>query len=148
MTRIKNYLLIFAVLSLTACVSPAAQMTPEQLSTLSNQQLCNLKNNYLWDQNTEIEVGRRNLNCDPIYNECLLRGAEPNGAEMALCMNQIREQQAMQRTINQQQAELDLQRRRNDMIVQSQQVQARNQVVIVQPQKNPSPFCPTFPYCN
>jgi hypothetical protein len=150
MKRIGKYLIVCAVMGLAACASPAAQMSPQQISSLSNQQLCDLQNNYLWDQNTEIEIGRRNLNCDPIYNECLLRGMKPDGPEMALCMNQIRETQALQAKVAQQQRELETERTLNEMRAGNQQQQ--NQVIVVQPgsqrKANTSPFCPTFPYCN
>jgi len=137
MKHLTKYLILWAVLGLAACASPAAQMTPEQISSLSNQQLCNLKNNYLWDQNTEVEIGRRNLNCDPVYNECVQRGAE-SGPELSLCMNQIRDKQVMEQKIAQQEAELEAQRSRNELLMRSQGQQSQNPA---------SPFCPTFPYC-
>ncbi len=101
---------------LSGCYSPAAEMSPQQISMMSDMQLCQLKNSYPWEQNTEIEIGRRNLNCDPAYNECLSQGHRPNSPAMAMCIKQVRENWALQREVQKKDAQL-----------QQQQVQQSNE---------------------
>lgn len=104
---------IFLLFILSGCGSPAQQMTPQQISMLSNEQLCQLKNSYPWEQNTEIEIGRRNLNCDPAYNECIGRGNKPNTPAMAMCINQLRENWAMKKELEKKDAQLKQQQIQN-----------------------------------
>jgi hypothetical protein len=98
-------------LVLTACQSPTATMHPQQVSQLSNQQLCNLKNSYPWEQNLELELGKRGLNCDPDFNECRNRGIDTSSPAMASCINDIREKRQLQREMQQQQMQMQQQQR-------------------------------------
>jgi hypothetical protein len=119
------------VLIVSACAeSPATTMTPQQISTLSNTQLCGLHNNYAWDQATEMEIGRRNLICDPAYIECSNRGNKPGTPAMALCMDQLRQNWALQEEVQkkdhelqQKQIELNNQQRWNNILNQSNRPQ-------------------------
>lgn len=104
-------LFLYLELLLAGCVeSPAKTMTPQQISSLSNTQLCELSNNYEWDQNTEIEIGKRDLICDPAYIECSNQGHALGTPAMALCMDQLRENWALQEQVQEQQEELARQR--------------------------------------
>lgn len=105
---IKNKFLL-ALFLLSACGSPAKQMTPQQISMLSNQQLCELKNRYAWEQNTEIEIGRRNLNCDPAFNECIEKGNKPNTPAMGICVEQTRKIWALQRELERKEDKIEYQ---------------------------------------
>lgn len=108
---------ILTTILLAGCVtSPAVQMTSQEVSQLSNRQLCELRNNYPWEQNTEIEIGRRNLNCDPAENECLAQGNRPGTPAMALCVKQMRDGWAMQKELQQKDSQL-----------QQQQIRMQNQ---------------------
>lgn len=110
---------IAITLLLSGCESPATSMTQEQVSGLSNEQLCSLKSSYPWEQKTELEIGKRNLNCDPAYNECLGRGNQPNTPAMTTCIIQVRENWALQQEIQ-----------RKNTQIQNQQIQMNNQAVI------------------
>lgn len=112
----KNPVFAITVLSLAllvaACASPAEHMSMQEVSTLSDKQLCDLKRMYRWEKKTELEIGRRNLNCDPDYIECASRGVKPNSPEMAVCIDQLRENRELKEKIEAQQRELE--RIRND----------------------------------
>jgi|GEM_PF-2578527 len=131
---------------LTGCASPAAKMSQRDITNLSNQQLCGLNNNYGWEEKTQIEIGRRNLNCDPVFNECANRGLKPNTPEIALCMNQIHQTLDLQAQVRKQQSDLEYQRTLNEIQLRKQ----ANQVP-PQPQNQNSytpQFCSGFPFCH
>lgn len=109
----KKLIIISSALLLGACASPAQNMSPQQVSQLSDLQLCQLKNSYAYEQKTEIEIGKRNLNCHPAYMECASRGLKNGTPEMSLCANQVQENWAMQQRIQEQERELERQRRLN-----------------------------------
>ena len=111
----KLILPIILILGLAACASPAVNMSPEQVSQLSNDQLCQLKNSYAWEQKTEVEIGKRNLNCDPIYNQCRYQGHEDGSPQLASCMQQIRENLRLKQQMQAQQQEMERQQRRNEI---------------------------------
>ncbi len=91
-----RYLLILApMLLLAACASPTFQMSPEQIATLSDDQLCAYKNNYRNETKLELEIGRRQLNCNRFYRECLNRGNQPGTQAMAFCMDLVRENERL-----------------------------------------------------
>lgn len=143
----KKILLGLSVLVLlTGCESPAARMSPRDIASLSNQQLCVLNNGYGWEEKTQIEIGRRNLNCDPVFNECVSRGIKPNTSDMALCMNEIRQTQALESQVKKQESELEYQRTLNDIRLKKQ----ANQPELEPKNKNPyaPQFCPGFPFCH
>lgn len=113
----KRLTTILTITMLSGCAtSPALQMSPEQVSMLSNAQLCELHNNYSPVSTTEVEIGRRNLNCDPAINECIGRGNKMGTPAMALCVQDLRQSWAMQRQLQQQ-----------DQQLQQQQTQMNNQ---------------------
>jgi hypothetical protein len=87
----KRYLQLLPLIILSACASPAAQMTPEQVSNLSNQQLCELTWNYPYEQKTQVEIGKRKINCDPVYIECDNSGVKPGTPGFMLCMKNVQE---------------------------------------------------------
>lgn len=108
----KRLLSLACIMLVAACASPAEQMTMQEVSQLSDKQLCELKRTYRWEKKTELEIGKRNLNCDPDYIECSSRGVKPNSPEMAVCIDHLRENRALKEKLEQQQRELD--RIRND----------------------------------
>jgi hypothetical protein len=116
----KSTIIIGLTLStlLYGCASPAQQMTPQQVSMLANKQLCDLHNAYPWEQKTEMEIGRRNLNCDPAFNECLNQGNKPGTPAMGLCVSQLRQSWELQRQVQQQQRQIE-----------QNNVQAQNQIM-------------------
>ncbi len=107
---------MIALLCLGACQSPAVGMSPQELSSLSNEQLCSLQLSYPWEQKTEMEIGRRNLNCDPAFNQCLGQGHQPSSPGMTSCINQVRENWRLQKQVEDQQRQM-----------QYQQIQMQNQ---------------------
>jgi hypothetical protein len=117
-----KYFYLIPALILSGCVSPAANMTPEQVATFSNQQLCELTWNYPYEQKTQLEIGRRGLNCDPVYIECDNSGLEPGTPAFTLCMNNIRQRNALAQQVQIQQTQLQLQ-------AQQQQPSATSQVL-------------------
>lgn len=120
-------LLLISLLSLTACTSPAVTMTQAQVASLSNQQLCDLKNTYPYEQKTEVEIGRRNLNCDPVFNYCRIQGIEPNTPAMGMCIRNVHEQAAMEQQIQIQQSQLQAQESRQRLERASDKAWIRNQ---------------------
>lgn len=110
----QKYFLIPFMLLLAGCGSPLGDMTPQQISTLSDDQLCAYRNNYPYEEKTELEIGKRKLNCDPATRECQSTGHMLGTPAMALCVKQTRENWAMQEHLEQQQQQ---------MIQQQQQIQ-------------------------
>lgn len=98
-----KYFYLIPALILSGCVSPAASMTQEQVATFSNQQLCELTWNYPYEQKTQLEIGRRGLNCDPVYIECDNSGLEPGTPAFTLCMKNIQERNALAQQVQAQQ---------------------------------------------
>ena len=90
-------------LLVTACASPAQNMSVEQVSQLSDVQLCQLRGAYMYEPKTETEIGRRNLNCHPAYLECSNQGLQNGTPEMTLCARQLQEKWELQRQLQQQQ---------------------------------------------
>lgn len=120
---------VAACLLLNGCESPAASMTPQQVSQLSNDQLCDLKNSYPWEQNTELEVGKRNLICDPAYNQCLGQGNKPDSPNMTTCINQLRENWALQEELGRKEQQLRTQQ------IQNTQQQTLNSLINSRPRQ-------------
>ena len=92
---IKKILVIAAVGFLAACASPTFQMTPTQVSSLSDEQLCQYKNGYRAETKLEAEVSRRGLNCNRFHRECLARGNQPGTQAMDFCMDLLRENERL-----------------------------------------------------
>ncbi len=86
-----KFSLLIMVLSICACASPTFQMSPEQVASLSDDQLCTYSNNYRGETKMNAEIARRNLNCDRYYRECLRRGNQPETGAMKFCMDILRE---------------------------------------------------------
>lgn len=126
--------------------SPATTMSPEQISQLSNQQLCELKNSYVWEQKTEVEIGKRNLNCDPDYNECLAKGIDPTTSSMGYCIKDIQEKRALEEKLEEKEAEL---KRKQEEIEdkQEQYERDRRHQEVMEKYKTPK-YCQGFPFCR
>ncbi len=107
-TSLLRLLAIGAIVCVTGCASPAVEMTPQQISQLTDQQICNLHNGFTWETKTELEIGRRNLNCDPDFNLCVARGIDPrNTPVITSCMQDIQDKRAMQKVIDDQRWQLE-----------------------------------------
>ena len=83
------------VLGLGACASPTFQMSPEQVASLGDDQLCAYKNSYRSETKLEAEVARRNLNCDRYHRECLKRGNKPGSEAMDFCRDLLRQNERL-----------------------------------------------------
>ncbi len=105
------------ILFLAACTSPAEKMTALEVSTLSDRQLCELQRTYKWEKKTELEIGRRNLNCDPANIECMELGMRANTPEMAVCVRQMHEKAELQRQIDKQRQEIERQRAEHEKLI-------------------------------
>lgn len=105
--RMKKTTALFVTTLLAGCAQPqVVHYSTEQIAQLSNAQLCELKNHYNPNANIEVEVGRRNLICDPIINECLGRGNKLGTPAMSLCIKEIKENIALKQELAQKEAEL------------------------------------------
>lgn len=107
----KKLAAIFFVALLGACASPAQNMTEHQISQLSDIQLCQLKRAYAYEPKTEVEIGKRKVNCHPAYLECEQKGFKRGTAELSICADQLVKQADLQKKIDQQQKELERQER-------------------------------------
>lgn len=96
-------ILITAMLG--GCAPQVVHYSTDQIAQLSNAQLCELKN-YNHNAYIEAEVGRRNLICDPIINECLGRGNRLSTPAMSLCIKEIKENLALKQELAKKEAEL------------------------------------------
>ncbi len=85
------------IVLLAACASPTFQMTPEQVRSLNDNQLCTYKNNYRSETKLDGEIARRNLNCDRFHRECLNRGNQPGTQAMSFCEDVLRENERLRR---------------------------------------------------
>ena len=112
MKIIKRLMPVILVLGLSACTSPTANMPQASISQLSNNQLCQLQGAYMFEPKLEVEIGKRNLNCDPAFNHCLQQGTKPNTPQMLLCMTQIRENWELKRQAKIREQELKDENRR------------------------------------
>lgn len=141
----RKLLSISLTLIVSSCVSPATNMSPDQISQLSSQQLCELRNTYGWEQKTEIEIGKRDLNCDPDYNECLAKGADPKTPAMAYCIKEIQEKRAMKNKIAKQEYEIKQQQEKyeRERIYNESLNRLQNTSTPTPPQ-----FCKGFPFCG
>ena len=79
------------LLLLTACASPTFEMTPAQVASLSDDQICKYDNNYRDETKLELEIAKRNLNCDPYYRTCLKQGNAPGSQAIKFCQDVLRE---------------------------------------------------------
>lgn len=131
----KKILSILCLLLLTACVSPASDMTSEQVAKLSNSQLCHLRNSYPWEAKTETEIGRRGINCDPLYLECKYQGFEDNTPEMRFCINSLEEQYALQKRLKEEE-----QKRQTAEILRDREIRRNRSTA------QGYPFPPNFPF--
>jgi hypothetical protein len=110
---------IFITTMLAGCAQPQViHYSTDQIAQLSNAQLCEIKNNYNPSAYIEAEVGRRNLICDPIINECLGRGNRLSTPAMALCIKEIKENFALKQELAKKEAEL----KQKDVQIQNQQM--------------------------
>lgn len=109
----RSYLIPFLVLGLNACTSPAVNMTEYQVSQLSDLQLCQLKNSYAYEQKTEIELGKRNLNCHPAYMQCRQSGYDNNSQEIHTCAQNLADRWALEKKLADKERELEFERIKN-----------------------------------
>lgn len=86
----KKISILLSVLILSACASPSETMTQEQVSMLSDLQLCEYRNNYSTNNKLEIEIGRRNLDCSKESVYCLKRGHKKDDPDFNTCRNTSR----------------------------------------------------------
>jgi len=70
-------------------------MTDQQVRGLTDDQLCEYKNNYRDEYRTEAEIGRRGLNCDRYFRECLRRGNKPGTQAMGFCIDLVKENERL-----------------------------------------------------
>jgi len=87
---------MMCLIGLVGCTSPIADMSPAQVAQLTDDQLCGYRNYYPYDQNTELEIGRRNLNCDPATRSCMKRGLNEGSPELNLCVTELRNKWALE----------------------------------------------------
>lgn len=92
---IRKMFVLAAVGFLAACASPTFQMTPAQVSSLGDDQLCKYQNDYRAETKLEAEIARRGLNCNRFHRECLARGNQPDTQAMAFCMDLLRENERL-----------------------------------------------------
>ena len=91
----KHLLVFVMVCILAACASPTFQMSPEQVRSLSDDQICTYNNNYRSETKLEAEVARRGLNCNRFHRECLNRGNQPGTQAMSFCEDLLRENERL-----------------------------------------------------
>ena len=91
----KYPLLFILALTLTACASPTLQMTPAQVASLSDDQLCSYQNNYRDETKLLAEIQRRNVNCDRFFRKCLQQGNQPGSQAMGFCIATLRENERL-----------------------------------------------------
>ncbi len=82
-----SILYVLGVLVLASCASPAMNMTDDQIAQLSDDSVCDMKNNYRSYSKINDEVLRRNINCDPHFRKCLAKGNKPGTDAMQFCMD-------------------------------------------------------------
>lgn len=87
----KKLVPLVPILFLSGCVSPAAQMSPDQLASLTNQQLCELTWAYPYEVKTQVEIGQRGINCDPAHIECSNMGLQDGTPGFANCLGVVNE---------------------------------------------------------
>ena len=88
-------LLISAGLILASCASPTFEMSPAQVASLSDDQVCKYKNNYRDETKLEAEIAKRKLNCDRFFRECLSQGNQPGTQAMNFCIAVLRENERL-----------------------------------------------------
>lgn len=91
----KKLLILSVALSLGACASPTFEMTPAQVASLSDDQLCKYENNYRDETKLDLEISRRNLNCDRFFRACLKQGNQPGTKAMSFCQDVLRENERL-----------------------------------------------------
>lgn len=91
----RKLLILLFVLGLGACTSPALNMPDAQIRNLSDDQLCEMQNNYRSEWRVETEITGRGLNCDRHFRECLRRGNKPNTPAMDFCVDLVRENERL-----------------------------------------------------
>ena len=91
----KALLSLAAVLVLAGCASPTLKMTDQEIVNLSNDQLCNYKNNYGPDDRRDAEIARRGLICDRYVRQCMAQGNKPGTPQMDYCVHLLRENERL-----------------------------------------------------
>lgn len=104
---------LILTLFVAACASPATKMTEHQVSQLSDLQLCQLKNSYSYEQKTEVEIGKRNLNCHPAYMQCRQNGYDNNSQEIHTCAQNLADRWALEKELAEKERELEFERIKN-----------------------------------
>ena len=91
----KRIFVVGLTVLLAACTSPTFQMPPEQIASLTDNQLCKYKNNYRDETKLENEISRRGINCDRFFRECLNQGNQPGTQAMGFCIATLRENERL-----------------------------------------------------
>lgn len=93
---VMRYLLFpFALMALVSCTSPTFEMTPAQIASLSDEQICKYDNSYRDETKLEAEIVKRKLNCDRFFRECLSQGNRPGTQAMNFCIATLRENERL-----------------------------------------------------
>lgn len=93
-TTSRRTLLALTVIGLTACASPVRSMSPAQIASLSDYQLCRLSVGYRYEPNTEAEISRRGLVCTSETVDCMGQGIGQGNPAMGFCVTAARLQNA------------------------------------------------------
>ncbi len=102
----KKELMIFSMtVFLAGCASPIESMTAQQVSTLSDSQLCYSDGIHRKGEKTRQEIQRRNLNCDPAFRYCMDSGFTPGTNPFLGCLQMRAQQDYHGALIEQQQQE-------------------------------------------
>lgn len=78
-------LITAAVLTGCATASPTQTMSEDQISKLSDRQICNIRVNHLFETKLELEIGKRGLECSEEYHFCKERGLTQATPEFQNC---------------------------------------------------------------
>ncbi len=98
----KKIMIFTLAMFLAGCASPIESMTPQQISALSDSQLCYSDGIHRRGEKARQEIQRRNLNCDPDYRYCVESGFSPGTNQFLGCLR-MRTQQSYQEALIEQQ---------------------------------------------
>ncbi|PZO86701.1 MAG: hypothetical protein DI626_05805 [Micavibrio aeruginosavorus] len=83
----KKFVPFLLLILVSACASPAKDMTAEQVSHLSDEQLCDMSKSYAFEAKIEVEIGKRDLQCTDEYLACKRQGYKPRTPDFENCQN-------------------------------------------------------------
>lgn len=116
-----------AIAFLGAC-HPISSMKPEEVAQLSDDQICDYENRISNNEFVVLEIGKRNLNCDPFHRACLAKGLKPKTSAINICTDQLKENDRLQGKLGIKELLLQYER--------SRQVEEHN-----------TRYCNDFPFC-